>query len=65
MWVGSPLGERRLPRPEKTQRGGRGAGKDVAQGTVTLTLTDSVALAQIFNMNDRCSDIQRRRSHRS
>ena len=52
MWVGSPLEEEWIPRPEKTKRGGRGTGKDVAQGKVALPLADFVALAQIFNVND-------------
>ena len=30
---------------------GRGAGKDVAQGKVTLTLADLVALAQVLGSN--------------
>ena len=49
---GIAVGGRRLPRPEETQRGGRGAGQDVAQGKVTLALANAVALAQIFNVND-------------
>ena len=52
MWVALPLGETGCAGAKDPKGGAQGAGQNIPQGEVALTLANAITLAQVFSVND-------------